>query len=447
MAEQQVRLAREMQLFLSFPFNLGFCLKNVSREEQRPLLSRVAAELRKHSPRYAWEIEPYPDLPGTLVEGGTMISGLLSQGRDSRAAIVEAVQRAGKGITLCGPVVERAVYFAHGIGSVNFHIPLRLEKLEDLAELPQLGSEIIYNLRTRKDGIALVGDWNEFRAAARRSFEHADALFDMWGILLLEQEGRGFVLCTPQSFILYADPAGELEVDAADLPRVLAPCTGLEAAENANLLPLSPGIVYLSEGWDGQVAVLSDRGREPWLTFAWQFAINYWAVLSDLDTFLYDLTRGLMREKRQSVISAKRMMEAIQRIELSVSVLSHESVPTNIWNWREHILVHQGIYDSWETDKLKESITGKLEYLRGHWDNLNALVGNRAQDRMNVVMTTFTFLTFAGVLADVISSVDFNGTTLGTRPRLFVILFGTLSCLLFSGLIGLMAHLRSSEAK
>ena len=447
MAEQQVRLAREVQLFLMFPFNLGFCLKNAPREEQRPLLTRVAAELRKHYPRYAWDIEPYPELPGTLVEGGMMLSGALSQGNDCRAAIAEAVQRAGKGITLCGPVVERASYFAHGIGSVNFHIPLRIESLQDLAELSLLGSEIISNLRERKDGIALIGDWPAFRAAARKSFEHAEALFDMWGILVLEQEGRGFVECTPQSFILYTDPAGPLEVSTEDLPRLLAPCTGIPAAENQNLLPLSAGIVYLSEGWDGQVAVLSDRGREPWLKFAWQFATDYWAVLSDLNVFLYDLTRGLMREKRQSVLTAKRMMDAIQRIELSVSVLFHESVPSNVWNWREHILVHQGINDSWETDNLKESIRGKLEYLRGHWDNLNALVGNRAQDRMNVVMTTFTFLTFAGVLADVISSVDFNGTTLGTRPRLFVILFGTLSCLLFSGFIGLMAHLRASEEK
>lgn len=447
MAEQQVRLAREVQLFLTFPFNLGFCLKNAPREEQRPLLTQVAAELRKHYPRYAWDIEPYPDLPGTLVEGSAMIAGPLSQGSDCRSAIAEAVGRAGKGITLSGPVVERAVYFAHGIGSVNFLIPLRLEKLEDLAELSLLGSEIITNLRERKDGIALIRDWPAFRAAARKSFEHAEALFDMWGILLLEQEGRGFISCNPQSFILSTDPAGPFAVDAEDLPRLLASCTGLEPAENVNLLPLSAGIVYLSEGWDGQVAVLSDRGREPWLLFAWQFATNYWAVFSDLDVFLYDLTRSLMREKRQGVLYAKRMMDAIQRIELSVSVLSHESVPTNVWSWREHILVHQGIYDSWESDKLKESVQGKLEFLRGHWDNLNALVGNRAQDRMNVVMTTFTFLTFAGVLADVISSVDFNGTTLGTRLRLFVILFGTLSCILFSGFIGIMAHFRASENK
>lgn len=49
-------------------------------------------------------------------------------------------------------------------------------------------------------------------------------------------------------------------------------------------------------------------------------------------------------------------MEAINRIELSIDVLSHEILPHNFGGILEEIQVYKGIYTSWEIKKITESL-------------------------------------------------------------------------------------------
>jgi hypothetical protein len=446
MSDAELSLSPELTLLLMFPFNLGFGVEPLPTEERRPLLAALAAGLGGAYPRYSWSLRPFPELPGTLLDKGAYVVGELAGASVSTAQVAAAFPAADSPAVLAGEIREEVVYFDHGIGSVNLAIPLRITSPQALPELPQLALRIIDNLRTSQSGLGLRADWTRFRQAVREVLSGAGALLDVWGILARGGEGRSFVSCVSQNFILHTTAAGAgLPLQLSELPQLLAPMTGLAAADNANLLPSTAGVVFLAEGWDGQVAVLSEPGRLPWVQHFWQLATDYWAALSDLDAFLYEQTRALGRSRPHSHAEAHRTMAAIRRIENSVAVLAHESVPENIWDSTEQIRLHKGIYDSWETAPLMQGVKEKLEYLGTHYQNLNQMLSSIVQERMDVTMMIFTFMTFAGVLADCIASVDFQGSGLSTKLRLAVICIGTVSCVAFSTVMGLLVRGRAAS--
>lgn len=444
MSDAELSLSPELTLLLIFPFNLGFGVEPLPVEERRPLLTALATGLRSAYPGYSWSVIPFPELPGTLLDKGSYVAGELAGTSASTPHIAAAFQGADSPAVLAGAIREQVVYFDHGIGSVNLSIPLRIQSPQALPELPKLALRIIDNLRTRSGGLGLRADWQRFRQAMREVLHGAGALFDMWGILARGGQGRGFVSCVSQNFILHTAAEGGLPVDAAELPALLSPMTGLAAEENVNLLPSTAGVVYLAEGWDGQVAVLSEPERLPWVQHFWQLATDYWAALSDLDAFLYEQTRALGCSRSNAPAEAHRTMAAIRRIENAVAVLSHESVPENIWDSTEQIRLHKGIYDSWETESLMQGVKEKLQYLGTHYQNLNQMLSSTVQERMDVTMMIFTFMTFAGVLADCIASIDFQGSGLSTKLRLAVICVGTVACVAFSAVMGILVRGRAA---
>jgi hypothetical protein len=167
-----------------------------------------------------------------------------------------------------------------------------------------------------------------------------------------------------------------------------------------------------------------------------------WSVLSDLNAYLYSQTRQMARTQTVPRDEVRRIMTATRRIQHSLAVLAHEAVPTNLWDTKEQLAMHQGIFDAWGTQELLDSIERKVAYLSEQYENLNNLLRDAAQERMDWVMTTFTFLTFAGVLADCISSIDFNGQSLTTPLRLSVIFLGTLGVIAISAGAGYIMHRR-----
>lgn len=445
MSDAELSLSPELTLLLIFPFNLGFGVEPLPVEERRPLLAALATGLRSAYPGYSWSVSPFPELPGTLLDKGSYVAGELA-GSSTSTPHITAAFSADSPAVLNGAVREQVVYFDHGIGSVNLSIPLRIKSPQVLPELPKLALRIIDNLRTRPDGLGLRADWSRFRQAMREVLHGAGALFDIWGILARGGQGRNFVSCVGQNFILHTTAAASgLPIDIAELPALLSPMTGLAAEDNTNLLPNTSGVVYLAEGWDGQVAVLSEPGRLPWVQHFWQLATDYWAALSDLDAFLYEQTRALGCSRSNAPAEAHRTMAAIRRIENSVAVLAHESVPENIWDSTEQIRLHKGIYDSWETESLMQGVKEKLEYLGTHYQNLSQMLSSTAQERMDVTMMIFTFMTFAGVLADCIASIDFQGSGLSTKLRLAVICVGTVGCVAFSAVMGIMVRGRAAS--
>ena len=125
-------------------------------------------------------------------------------------------------------------------------------------------------------------------------------------------------------------------------------------------------------------------------------------------------------------------MDAIHRIELSIDVLTHEILPHNFGGIAEEIQVYRGIYDSWEMQKIVESLRDKFISLNTIFTNMNSMILNSMQERTNTIMLIFTVLTLAGVLASVISTTDFNNIVLSSKLRLFIIIFVTIAAALLS---------------
>lgn len=440
-----LNLSPTVQLYLLFPANLGFCMAHASREIREKRLQKVVAELDKEYPSLTWSLLPGDDLPSTPWAKGGLVRGLAKKSSQAELSqhIQQAVADSKIAVALAGEVIEEAIYFEHGIVNAAYTIPLRIASLDDIAELPKVALSIIGKLRD-EEHIALFSDWERFRTAMRDSMARTDALYDMWGILMSGEQGRGPIMCVSQSFLFFTtQESNGIAVAEERLPELMVPMTGLKAEDNQSQLTAEDGILYLSVGLGGQVAISPDVAAGEWLKTLWLCATDYWAVLSDLDGHLYQNTLAMTQKERLSSKAIRRRIEVIRRLEIAVELLGHETIPSNFGDTSAQSTVYRGIYDSWETGPLHESVKGKLEFLQSTHDGLSDRLNDQMQERMNVVMATFTFLTFAGVLADVISSVDFNGSHFATPARFMLIVAGTVAGVLFSVLIGMIVFRRS----
>lgn len=434
MSSELINLSSEFNFFFTFPFSLGFSIEYSPLPDCRSKLQSVATALNVTFPNYSWSVERFDeDSPLSLRVKGGFVMGKPKRPTPIKKGIDAAFSRELIGARFNGVVEESVVYFDHGVGSVNLVIHGTLEKVEAIGHLQQLAMAIIREIRKKEDALYIFDKWEFFREAVRKSFESCSVLYDMWGILVTGAEGRGPTRYVGENAILRIADESSFKIAIEQIPTLFAPFTGLKPEENVNLLPLTPGIVYLAEGWDGQIAVVSDPDRETWLMNLWQFATDYGAVLHDLDRYLYARTLDLRKEvKSINVARARREMDAIHRIELSIDVLTHEILPHNFGGIAEEIQVYRGIYDSWEMQKIVESLRNKFISLNTIFTNMNSMVSNSMQERTNTIMLIFTVLTLAGVLASVISTTDFNNIVLSSKLRLFIIIFVTIAAALLS---------------
>jgi hypothetical protein len=429
MNDKIIYLSPKFEFFFTFPFNLGFSIERSPMPEYQYSLMKVANLLNENFQNYIWSMELFEDsLPLSLKNKGGIILGKSKKSTNISGIIKTAFERERIGATFDERVDETLVYFDHGVGSINLSIHATLESTDAIKNLQQLAMAIIGNIRKREDSLYIFEKWVSFREAMLKSYEDANVLYDMWGILMTGGEGRELTRYIGENAILQSIDTSPLKISIDDIPVLFAPFTGLKPEENINLLPFTSGIIYLAEGWDGQIAIVCDNNRKIWLKNLWQFATDYATILHDFDRYLYLRTANLRKESVSlSLRQAKREMEAINRIELSIDVLSHEILPHNFGGILEEIQVYKGIYTSWEIKKITESLKQKFNSLNTMFTNLNSRVSTLMQVRMNIIMLIFTVLTLSGVLADVISTTDFNGEFLNPRFRLFIILFGTIS--------------------
>jgi len=435
MSGEMINLSSEFIFFFTFPFSLGFSIEYSPPPDRRSKLESVTTSLNVNFSNYAWSMETFDkNFPLSLrVKEGFIM------GKPKRPTSIEkAIQKAFSQESICagfdGVIEESVVYFDHGIGSVNLVIHATLKKVEAIAHLQQLAMAIINEIREQEDALYIFDKWEIFREAMRGSFESADALYDMWGILDSGGKGRGPTRYVGENAVLRIVDESSLQIPVQEIPTLFAPFTGLKPEENVNLLTLTPGIFYLAEGWDGQIAIVSDPDRERWLMNLWQFATDYAAILHDFDRYLYARTLAMRKKvKSMTVAEARREMEAIYHIELSIDVLTHELLPHNFGGIVEEINIYQGIYNSWEMQKIIESLRNKFISLNTIFTNINSMVSNSMQEKTNTIMLVFTILTLAGVLAAVISTTDFDNVVLSSKLRLFIIIFMTIAAALLSG--------------
>ncbi len=432
------RVRSEIELWMSFHFNLGFCLEHRPPRQRRALMQQVAGSLGRQLPERSWTLRDAPPLPGTLAEGGVSLHA--AEGGVSRVQtpVDAALKAAGlSGIRLCAPVQEELTYFDHGGGSLDLCLRFEVAGVESIPDLFAAGMAACDALRAQPDALWVSRDWDRIHDAFLRAIDETGALHDMWGILGRGGQAPGLGKTVVFSFVLRSASEGEaaLHLDEADLPRLLAPLTGLDPAETVNRLAGARGVPWLFEGWNGQVALISDPAGEAWLRWLWAHAFHGWATLSAMDHFLYEEIQKLGRSGPVTAAEARAMMSAMRRIEQSAAVLGHLCQPDNVWDDANQRALHQGIFDSWATERLLAGVKEKLDFLGARSAQLAELLSGFFQDRMNVIMTVFTFVTFAGVMADVISAVDFQGA-LATEPlRLSLIVSGTLSVLLLGTLM------------
>ena len=424
-----IKLAPKFEFFFTFPFNLGFAIERSQLSNYKYSLQRVANLLNNNFSNYFWSADTFEDnLPLSLKNKCGVIIGKPAISSNIIDIIRQAFTHEEIGATFHDEVEETVVYFDHGVGSVNLTIHATIESLDAIFLFQKLSMRIIDSIRRDEKSLYIFYEWKSFRDAMRKSFSEADVLYDMWGILMTGGEGREPTRYIGENAILYSTDVSQFSVPINDLPKLCSSFTGIKAEDNTNLVPFTSGVIFLAEGWDGQIAVVSAPGRAMWLKNLWQYATDYAAILHDFDRYLYMHTNNLRKESIMlSLGQAKREIEAIHRIQLSMDVITHEILPHNFGGIWEEVQVYRGIYDSWEIKNISGNFKQKHDSLNTMFNNLNARMSTAMQIRLNIIMLIFTVLTLSGVLAGVISATDFDGIYLNPKSRIFIIVFGTIS--------------------
>lgn len=424
---EHISLSDSFGLMLTLPFNLGFSTRYVgaARTEQ---LTEVANALARLYPECRWSAMPLTQVPSLLAAKRVVLVGRPTETRRTHLAVSVAFAEENIGATLSEVDVE-VVYLDHGMGSVCVSIEGKLHTANAIANLQRLATRILNDLQTKGSEVSILADWPKFHAAALTAARETGHLYDMWGILGGGGQLRERMLCVGDNAFLRSETDGPLSVDTRTLANYAASFVGLEPEQARNLAPTWPGVVLVNSAWEGQFAVVTDRESEARLRNLWHFGANYWAIITDLDAYLYQLT--LESTTDRSLSMAQEAIVQIQKVEMAIDILTHESLPNNFADQGHELAVYGAMYDSWGTSRFIESIKGKFEHLSVRQAGFSAISSNRGQSRMNIVMLVFTVLTFASVIADVVSAVDNNGTMLDSRARLFLIVFGviTAACL------------------
>ncbi len=441
-----VRLSGSFGLYLTLPFNCGFAVAYAPGPERLHRLHEIAAALNAETTGYVWRAEPLTAVPSLFLAKGGVLVGVPQRREATQQLVARAFASEAIGAALVGEVVEEVVYFDHGVGSVTVSIEGVVDNAEALPRLQQLATRLLADLESSAGKPKLLVDWPAFRATFRDALARTGDLYDCWGMLASGGDGRGRIMCVGNNAFVRAELAGPLVVDRADLVDIVSPFAGLEADVVRNLAPLWPGAQYVACGWEGQIAIVNSPQAEHTLRWCWQFAANYWALITDLDAYIYQQTLESTRNQLDPA-QAQRAMVRIQCIELAIDILTHESLPNNFGDQGHEVAIYKAIYESWETDRFLVGIKEKFAHLSVRFAALSAVVSNRSQQRMNVVMLVFTVLTFASVIADVVSAIDSSGTLLDTRTRVFLIVFGVLSATLLATFSFLLRDPRRSSER
>lgn len=449
MDSKQIYLLPDFELFFTFPFCLGFSIEHSELQNYISSLDQVANFLNKYFSDYTWSIDLLNDenknLPNSIKAKGAILTGKPLYQLTELIQLVDAIfNQENIGATFNGNLEESVVYFTHGVGSVNFNITGKLNTIDAIPLLQKLAMAIYRHIAMNYKYLYIFNNWESFQIAMCKSFESSHVLYDIWGILSKGGKGRGPTLYIGNNVILRSSiDKSFLSVNIKDVPKLLSPFTGLSPEKNINLAQFASGLKYLAEGWDGQIAIVSDSSREQWLKYLWQFAADYGALLHDLDRYLYLLTCSLCKESLSTNITQSKIeREALHRIQVSIELITHETIPYNFGGIIEEIQVFQGIYESWEMKKLAENLRQKSLLLDSMSAYVSDTIKTSLQDKIRITMLILTIVTISSVIATIIYTVDYNNIFLHHWWRLLLIISGTIgAALLFIASLGLLPML------
>lgn len=258
------------------------------------------------------------------------------------------------------------------------------------------------------------------------------SLYDIWGIRLLGVEGRGQTRVVGTGALLYDDEKRYLIKERIDkLEVLLFDFAGLEKDKNeiCEIEIDEKEKIYLAQGYDGHIAILSNDKQETWLTNLWQFITDHYAGVRDLERYLYAWAFSLSKEEQSPDLKDVRdALEAIPRIELSIDILTYESLPYNFAGKGYERKVYEGIYKAWDTEKAIESLNDKFNTLL---EEKAQQKSNKIQYLLNILVFILACVTLISVSHDIFAFPYGNAFVKSWTPYILSLLFLFLGCIVF----------------
>jgi hypothetical protein len=455
MSLEHIRLSPEFKFFLTFHFSLGFSIEySANKDEQltklREIKNSLNDSLKDHEifSGYKWEVQKFDEeFPLLLQAKYGYLVGESTGPTEELEQIIKNKNESWKphGVQLDSESLkETIVYFDYGVGSVNLVIKGRFDKLKTITHFLDLSLSIQEDIQIcQEKSLRVFDNWHDFRESMRQAF--GNSLNDIWGIRLLKGEERHRTRVVGTGALLYIEGNSNLEQDELDkLSPRLFDFAGLKVKKNdTNLDTIDKnGAIYLAQGYDGHIAIISNDKQETWLTNLWQFITDHYACVRDLEKILYTWALFLSNEKQTpDPEDVRKALNAIPRIELSIDILTHESLPHNFAGKGDERKVYQGIYEAWDTEKAVQSLKDKLKTLSGRFNYLNWLFTVEAEKRssererwLNYLVLTLAIITLVSVSKDI---YDFKSSHIdvGYIDVLFSLSYAPKLCMLGLGVL------------
>ncbi len=236
------------------------------------------------------------------------------------------------------------------------------------------------------------------------------------GFLFRGAKGRNPTRVVGTGALLSFDEESDLKFEPGNLEKGLVGFAGSSARKYNDF---SNGIIYLAEGYDGHIAIVSNDDQETWLMNLWQFITDHYTMARDLEKYLYDWALSLSKEEQTfDPDGIRTVLEAIRRIELSINVITYEILPQNFAGVDDEKKVCDGIYNTWDTQTTVNSLNSKFETLSTRFNYYYTQLEQKAQQKSNKIQSKINYFVFfltAFTLASVLSDIfvfKYDGSSL-----------------------------------
>jgi hypothetical protein len=97
------------------------------------------------------------------------------------------------------------------------------------------------------------------------------------------------------------------------------------------------------------------------------------------------------------------VLKAIRRIELSIDLLTYESLPHNFAGKSDEKEVYEGIYETWETKQAIDSLNDKFKTLSARFNYYSTFLADKAQRKSNIIQWLINIWVFFLTAVTIIS--------------------------------------------
>jgi len=451
MLQDPICLSREVEIFITVHFRLGFDIAPMRRSEREKVFPGWAEKLNAEIPSYNWSCVSFPeDAPETIKDRKSVF--LQGRSKDTGPLIlwVKDLLRNEKSFEVTR-VEETVWYYDWGLGAEDFTFIVNVRKEEDIRSLSDLAEKISSHIyfTEYKIKVEMKDNEQEFKTALFENWDRSSRiLLDMLG----EGGKKGNLGAGEESlcgwteiyhFALIVKTAGKegMLLNGQQVKDMMGSFSGETVKEDRDYISI-PGIHASVEGMDGTVAILDadyktdDSNyfnileRVKWI---YRLAILFYA---NLNNYVDRLADRMFECQNTETKNPREDLKRFRNERLQLQLFLNESSPRTVAvDDATTQKIFNGVWEACQGNETVEEVNYQLNYLQSYYADSISLESSWLQTKMNYILFLLNIMIFATVIANLIVTYDIKNEAIHPSLRLLLIaagagLFGVLSLLI-----------------